>query len=82
MHGCRNGVFKQLKQHCPLLLELHCAPHRVALCVKNAYTANALIKTVDVQLQSVIVFLSSSKNLASLRDLAGILNEVIHYTIY
>ena len=34
MLGCRNGVFKQLKQHCPLLLELHCAPHREALDVK------------------------------------------------
>jgi len=76
MLGCRNGVSQQLKQHCPLLLELHCAPHREALCVKDAYNSNELIKSVDVQLRSLIVFLRSSKNLASLRDLAEILNEV------
>ena len=82
MLGCRNRVVKQLKQPCPLLFELHCAPHREALCVKDAYTANELIKTVDLQPWSLIVFLRSSKNLALLRDLAGMLNEVIYYTFY
>ena len=75
MLGCRNGVSQQLKKHCPLLLELHCAPHREALCVKDAYNSSELIQTVDTQLQSLIVFLRSSKNLASLRAMVDILNE-------
>ena len=76
MLGCRNGVSQQLQKLCSLLLEFHCAPHREALCVKNAYNSSELIQTVDTQLRSLIVFPRSSKNLASSRAMADILNEV------
>ena len=79
MLGCRNGVYQRLKQHCPLLLELHCAPHREALCLQDAYEASGLVQRIDKQLRSLIAFLRSSKSLTSLRELSAALNEIISY---
>jgi len=62
----QNAMAQQLKQHCPLLFELHYAPHTEALHIKDAYNWNKVMRMVNLQLYLLILLLWTSKNMASL----------------
>lgn len=77
MLGARNGVAQKLRENVgnQMMIEFHCAAHREALALKDAFEASDFFSDLDLKLRDLVTRLRTGKRSIKLKETAKLLDE-------